>query len=465
MPKENLSRTWLNRWHAASSLSAVSILRFILADQKRESLRALDLLNFCNAGIQTGLGPFISIFYTAVRHWNPGQIGTLIACQSLTGIVAQSFVGNWVDESHHKRLITAVAGLTVSAGAIGIVILPGYRWQIITQLIIGLAVTVFPAATAAFALGMVEQNEISVRVARNETFTHGGNVVFAVAAGALGTLLALQGIFYAAAVFAAGMAASVYFVKDSQVNYEAARAGEAGNGNAQKRTRVIDLLRERRILVFIAGVVFFYFANAATLPLVGEILTQGQSGRGSAWQVAACVVTAEVLMVIVAAACGKLADRWGRKRLFLLGFAFLVLRNGLTVVSHNHYYLISLQALDGVAMGIYGVLLTLISADLARGTGRFNLLQGLVQSSMGLGGVLSNGLFGWIAKIFGFNASFWGLALVALAGGAFWQLKMFETKPNDSGPNETKLNEPKPNAIGLQEREWAPKAECGLDGP
>ena len=25
----------------------------------------------------------MSIFYTAVRHWNPGQIGTLIACQSL----------------------------------------------------------------------------------------------------------------------------------------------------------------------------------------------------------------------------------------------------------------------------------------------------------------------------------------------------------------------------------------------
>ncbi len=34
---------------------------------KTQSLRALDLLNFCNAGIQTGLRPFISIFYTAVR--------------------------------------------------------------------------------------------------------------------------------------------------------------------------------------------------------------------------------------------------------------------------------------------------------------------------------------------------------------------------------------------------------------
>src|SRR5581483_10137940 len=99
---------------------------------------------------------------------------------------------------------------------------------------------------------------------------------------------------------------------------------------------------------------------------------------------------------------------------------------------------ISLQALDGVAMGTYGVLLTLISADLAKGTGRFNLLQGAVQSSMGLGGVLSNSLFGWIAKTMGYNASFIGLAAVAVAGGAFWQLRMPETKPDDTEESEEK---------------------------
>ena len=400
------------------------------------SLRALDLLNFCNAGIQTGLGPFIAIFYTAVRHWNPGQIGTLIACQSLSGIAVQSFVGNWVDQSHHKRLITAAAGLTVAFGAIGIVALPGYRSQIVMQLLIGLAVTVFPAVTAAFALGMVNPNEVSGRVARNETFTHGGNVVFAVAAGGVGTLLALQGIFYAAAVFAAGMAAAVYFIEEATVNYEAARAGDPGpNSGDGNRSKVGQLFADKRIPLFIAGVVLFYFANAATLPLVGEILTQGKHGRESAWQVAASVIVAETLMVVVAIACGKLADRWGRKRLFLIGFAFLALRNALTVVSHDQYYLISLQALDGVAMGIYGVLLTLITADLAKGTGRFNLLQGMVQSSMGLGGILSNGLFGWTAKALGFNASFWGLAAVAAAGGVFWQIAMPETKPQENRPS------------------------------
>jgi MFS family permease len=391
----------------------------------------LDLLNFCNAGIQTGLGPFISVFYTAVRHWNPGQIGILIACQSLAGVLTQGFVGNWIDESHHKRFITAAAGLMVAAAAVGLVTLPGYALQVLIQVVIGLAVTVFPAATSAFALGMIEEDQLSGRIARNEGFTHSGNVVFAVAAGALGTMLALQGIFYAAAVFAAGMAVSVYLIKAANINYEKARGGGGEEQTDRQRTSFRDLLRDKRIVNFTIGVVLFFCANAATLPLVGEILSEGKKGRSSAWQISAAVIVAEVVMIAVAAASGKLADKWGRKRLFLLGFAFLAVRNLLTVFNHNEFYLISLQALDGVAMGTYGVLLTLITADLAKGTGRFNLLQGAVQSAMGLGGFISNLFFGWIAKAVGFNASFIGLAALAAAGGVLWQASMSETKPAD----------------------------------
>ena len=409
----------MNRSHEVES---------IVPEEKTQSLRALDALNFCNAGIQTGLGPFMAIYYTVVRHWNPGQIGVLIA-----GIALQSVAGNWVDESHHKRLLTASAGLIVALGAIGIVTLPNYALQIAVQIVIGLAVTIFPAATAAFALGMAEKDDLSGRVARNETFTHTGNVFFAIAAGAVGTLLALQGIVIAAAVFAAGMVPAVFLIREEQVDYEAARGGD----NQQKqRSGWRDLAGDKRILTFTACVVLYYFANAATLPLVGEILSQGKKGQSSAWQVAAMVIVAETVMIAVAILAGKLADQWGRKPLFLIGFAVLALRNALTVVSHNGFYLISLQALDGVAMGLYGVLLTLVTADLAKGTGRFNFVQGAVQSAMGIGGVLSNGLFGWIAKLMGFNASFWGLTIVAIAGGILYQTRMPETKPQENDQSE-----------------------------
>ncbi len=405
-----------------------------MAEDKSRSLRALDALNFCNAGIQTGLGPFMSIFYTATRHWNPGQIGVLIACQSLAGIGLQSFTGNLIDNSKRKAQWTAAAAIIVGLGAVGIALFPNYGVQILVQLVIGVSVTVFPAATAAFALGLADKDQLSPRVARNETFTHFGNVIFALAAGAVGTYLALGSIFYAAAVFAFGMAAAVMLINQDQVSFEAARAGDEGGENGEKEggkkqpVGFRDLFRDPRVLTFVVAVVLFNVSNAVTLPLVSQILAKGSHGKSSAWQVAASVAVAELVMVGIAAWSATKVDHWGRKPLFLIAFAFLALRNGVTLFSHNPAYLISLQALDGVAAALYGVLLTLVVADLAKGTGRFNFLQGATQSAMGTGGFLSNLLFGWIAKSAGFNVSFLCLAGVAVGGGLWYQLRMPETK-------------------------------------
>jgi MFS family permease len=389
----------------------------------------------------------MSVFYTAARHWNPAQIGVLLACQSLSGIFLQSFTGHIVDESRHKQILTAAAAITVAISAACIALIPSYPVQIIVQLVIGLAVTVFPAATAAFALGMSDKGQLTSRVARNESLTHFGNASFAVAAGVVGALLALAGIFYAAAVFAAGMAAAALFIRSDDVSYEAARGGQEdqnskegengkndqngqnGEKNAQRRG-FRDLFRDPRILIFTGAIVLFNVSNAATLPLVGEILTKGHQGRSSAWEIAAAVFVAEAVMILAAIYAGRKADHWGRKPLFLLAFGFLCVRNGLSIVSHNPAYLISLQVFDGVAAAIYGVLLTLVTADLAKGTGRFNFLQGSIQSAMGLGGFLSNLAFGALAKSAGFNASFGGLAAAAAVGGLLYQLRMPETRPD-----------------------------------
>ena len=117
------------------------------------------------------------------------------------------------------------------------------------------------------------------------------------------------------------------------------------------------------------------------------------------------------------------------KPLFIGAFAILALRNGLTNASHAQGYLIGLQSLDGVAGVLYGVLLTLVAAGgLARGSGRFNFLQGSMQSAMGLGAFLSNLLFGYIARAISFDAGFWGLSAAAIAGGVLYWSRMPETK-------------------------------------
>jgi MFS family permease len=90
--------------------------------------------------------------------------------------------------------------------------------------------------------------------------------------------------------------------------------------------------------------------------------------------------------------------------------------------------LIAVRSLDGVGAAIFGVLWVIIISDLAKGTGRFNLLQGAIQAALGVGAFLSNFLAGFVVKSLGHNAGFLGLAGVASVGLVFFALFMPETK-------------------------------------
>lgn len=62
------------------------------------------------------------------------------------------------------------------------------------------------------------------------------------------------------------------------------------------------------------------------------------------------------------------------------------------------YFLVSVQILDGVAGGIFGVLSVLMVADLTKGTGRFNVRQGARNTAVGIGACLSNLLAGFVVQ-------------------------------------------------------------------
>jgi MFS family permease len=71
------------------------------------------------------------------------------------------------------------------------------------------------------------------------------------------------------------------------------------------------------------------------------------------------------------------------------------------------------QILDGIAGGIFGVLSVLMVADLTKGSGRFNVTQGMLATSIGIGAGLSNLLAGFVVQKAGYNVGF--LMLAALA--------------------------------------------------
>jgi MFS family permease len=409
---------------------------------QQRSLKGLDWVNFFMADVATGIGPFLAIYLTATRHWDPASVGMVVAAQAVAGVAAQVPAGWLVDSSNKKKWLVIFGAMLVAAGCVAIVLARNVASEVGVQIVIGLTAAIFPPAIAAIALGIVGKPKLSRRAGRNEGFNHAGNVVFAVLAGAIGAAFGQQWIFYASALFATGTVISAWMIRDEDIDNVAARAAdeaESPTENDRKSPRLAslsDLVGDRRILIFTASVVLFHFANAAMLPLVGELLSKGKDGASSMYM-SACIVAAQLVMIPVAILTGKLADPWGRKPLFLIGFAVLALRGILYTLGKGAAYLIAVQSMDGVGAAIFGVLWVIIISDLARGTGRFNLLQGAIQAALGLGAFLSNILAGFVVKSLGHNAGFLGLAGIASIGLVFFALFMPETKDQSNREIET----------------------------
>jgi MFS family permease len=96
----------------------------------------------------------------------------------------------------------------------------------------------------------------------------------------------------------------------------------------------------------------------------------------------------------------------------------LPIRAALYTLSNNAFWLIGVQPLDGVGAGIYGALTPLVIADIMRGSGRYNLAQGAVATTQGIGASISALAAGEVTDHFGYSVSF--LFLAAAAAVAFF---------------------------------------------
>lgn len=182
-----------------------------------------------------------------------------------------------------------------------------------------------------------------------------------------------------------------------------------------------------RLGVFLVCAVMFHFANAAMLPLLGERLAKGQ-GASSMMFMSACVITTQLVIACIAAPVGALAGSWGRKPLLLVAFAVLPVRGVLYTLTDSTVSLVAIQVLDGIGAGVFGVVSVLVIADLTKGTGRFNLVLGLMSTAVAVGASLSQTVAGSIAHHGGFDAAMLSLAGIAAAAFLLLAVRMPETR-------------------------------------
>jgi predicted MFS family arabinose efflux permease len=395
------------------------------------SLRGLDAVTFLMADVRDGVGPYLSVFLKGGEHWSPGAIGIAMAASSITAAVCQVPAGLLVDATRAKRLLIVASSLMVGAGCLLIAFFPHFLTVIAAQAMLGASLAVIPPVFAALSLGLVGRRRLDARISRNESFNHGGNFVAAGLAGTLGQYAGYHWIFYLVCAFALASATAVTLIDPAEIDHARARGGDdVGRGGEPMPFR--DLLRRRDLLVFLGCVVLFHFGNAAMLPMAGQVLALKHPGSDTI-ALSACIIAAQLVMVGVAWAVGRASARGtGRKTIFLVAFAVLPLRGVLFSFTTSPAGVIAIQLLDGVAAGIFGVVSVLMASDLMRGTGRFNLAQGLTALAVGIGAALSNATSGYVVQWFGYATGFLYLAAIALCALVSFALFMPETRMSEA---------------------------------
>ena len=395
----------------------------------RASQRGLDWFTFFVANLQTGFGPFLAVYLTT-QKWTQVDIGLVLSIGAIAGLLCQ-MPGGWaVDAARSKRRIAIAAVGCIGLAALLIALFPVFAMIVMAKLLHVGGSSVVGPAIAAITLGLVGHAALSQRLSRNARFAAIGNGLAAGLMGACGHLVSAQAVFLVTAALVIPTLLAISRIPEEEIDPVRADGGIAAKdgAGASGALSIARFLRTPVLLVFAACIMLFHVANAAMLPLVGSDMTT-RSGEWATAFVAACIVGPQLVVALISTRVGKLALRWGRRPVLLLGFSVLPLRGALLASTNDPTMIVAVQMLDGLSGAVFGIVVPLILADISRGTGRFNFAQGLAGSAVGIGAALSTTAAGYLADHFGMVTAFWGLTATGVAGLFLVLAAMPETKP------------------------------------
>jgi MFS family permease len=361
---------------------------------------SLDCLNFFIANVQTGFGAFIAVYLTANR-WTQAEIGIALSVGTVASMASQIPAGALVDALRDKRLAAALAIGAIIGSAMLFAVWPERLPVMIAELLHGFASCMLTPAIAAITLTLIRAADAAERFGRNARWASVGNAVAAAAMGAIGYAIGLRSVFVFTALLALPALATLPQLRSTLPRHEAHPAATLREPPVSLR----QLLLDYRLLAFGVCTFLFQLTNAAMLPLAAGEVTK-RAGAEASLIIAACIVGPQLVVAAFSPWVGRSAEAHGRKILLLVGFAVLPLRALLLAATANPYLVVLIMALDGVGAAAFGVLTPLITADITRGTGRFNLCMGAFGLAGGVGATISTALAGATADDFGNTFAF-----------------------------------------------------------
>ena len=402
------------------------------SDTSPRSLRGLDWLNFFLAGALTGFGPFVAL-YLADRGWTQVEIGLVLTVSGLTGLLIQIPGGELLDAARSKRPLVALGVATIACAALILAFRPSFTPTLVAEVLLGVTGGFLGPAVAAISLGLVGNEGLPERLGRNQRFAALGGLGAAGLMGLLGYLFSNQAIFFASAALAFPTLVALSRIRADDIHFARACGALPGDYHPARppRSARAAVGANQRLLIFAGCTVLFQLANASALPLVSEEL---ERDRGSSLVLSALIVVPQIVVAILAPWVGRTAGSRGRRPLLLIGLGALPIRAACFALVHDPLLLIAVQVLDGISAAVIGVLTPLVIADITKGTGRYNLGQGIVGTFSGIGAAVSTTLSGYVAQTFGGAAGFYFILTVALTAVVACWAFMPETKGARSMP-------------------------------
>jgi MFS family permease len=375
--------------------------------------------------MQAAFGP-VAPAYLAAQGWTAKDIGFVLSIGSIASLVCQVPSGELLDLVRAKRLLIATGVVTVAFSILVFYFWPSFLPVSLAEVLQGMTGGVLGSGVVALTLGLVGHAGLADQLAQNQRFA---------AAGGVAVTLTMAIVAYSESPWAmfvpVALAIPVLFalsqIRSDEIDFRRASGAEHTDTGPSQRVSHAALLKNRRLLIFAACAVLFQVSNASMLPLVsGMMAHEGQ--RKAAPLIAALIIVPQLAVVLLAPWVGKRAEEIGRKPLLLVGFAALPIRALLFASTDNPQALIVIQILDGITASVMGVMTPLVIADVTKGTGRFNLAQGVFGTIMGIGASLSPTLSGMIVYHFGPSAGFVTLASEGLVALVIVALFLPETK-------------------------------------
>jgi MFS family permease len=389
---------------------------------------ALDGLNFFIAATQACFGVFVTV-HLVRNHWPAQDIGLALTTSTVASLLGQIPAGALIDAMRDKRMavLTGVSG--VGAAALLLALSPTRPAVYIAQVLQGLGSTLIAPGIAAISLAAVGHAAFSERIGRNARFASIGAGLTAGVMGFAGSYFQPVSIFWfaAAQTIPALLCASLAGHFGGRPPAVEGGADEPGQDETRLSWKgVRSLVTDRRLLVFAACILLFFVASAAMLPIVAGRVTM-RNPRYATLIVAATMLLPQAIVAAVSPWVGRTAERSGRRPMLLFGWGLVPLQGVLYAALPEPGALVVCQVLNGFSSAVFGVMMTVVAADLTRGTGRFNLTLGALGAAVSVGASISTFFAGIMAAAVGLAAAFLGLAVAGLLGVTLLWLGVPET--------------------------------------